>query len=1696
MGRRSTGISAGSNAAHHGGHGGATHNSNSSSSNAIVQQQLLLLEADPAHCVFLAKSLGRNDTELAALEKLHTQLRDLRQLIVERHGGESALFPDFEFDTTTYTTTPTTTNNNNNHTTNSSKEEADTSASDAGSEQNGDDNNNNNNKDHSKEREQELQILLQSFRVRLQLRRRLLNRLCRRLNRVAHFMDGETSNVVAPAPPRYGDIPFQFTNASGSGDGPLLTPEKQPQQQPSPQPSSSDVNIETFTLEQTRANATRKKLRTLRQSLPSDEARYRLDALVTLVTCATCTIVDADDAEAEARTTTHMTAEHETLQKEFELTREELEHLKDHDVGYEKVATVTVTTTTTTTTASSSSSKSRNNNSNSNSNGTGASKTKTITSSTVVKPASTITEGGCDGNMNTNEDDDHPPPDYTKISRGNPGIGATARSSAMSQKEKQTEHARWVQEVLQKIVEQPTFDELGMGLTDPANLYLGDERRRRALLPNANINPIKAETSTTGMVIQEEEDNVEDTQTSVPEESTSSSSSSTAVKVEEKDKDKMEEEEGTSGDGAAKPDKEEKEEDAAGNKDEEVMAEEKEIIKDETETESEPIASDGGAADMEVDADADATMTAASDETDPCTKAAVKEEEAAKVAQLEDPSKAAETEAQASSFNVNVSADTHVDVAEASADKALPVPAPVDYSKDSSETKKVETSTIATKDTEVGDTPASDGVVDQKNADAVAVAATTTAFGDETEKAIETDTADDVASSGVVSAAVKSVVEPAMEEQDEEEEACLGSSDAEKGPPNEKEETPPLEKNDDITDDDVPLKKEDDADADGKSAEEESNIGTAAAGKPSADTALAASGAVDDKDNNNEAATNTIAWDVVTTAVKGEANADNATKEVANADITSTTREIPAPVLFTSSSVTVTEHGIQWGAPQPTDLSAGQPFVKWGSFKVVSTATATPAPADSLAVPKKEESSGTEEEEKSKTTEKSSKEAEKKGEDSAEAAPASEIKDESNAEEEGEREKQDETSEDVDMEEEEDVSKGEEALKEEHTTDEAIKDTAPDKAEVEESEANVTADQDSSKMDIDESEEDEEESEKESEEDEEDADEESKTEDISDKEENGSEEDDEDGSDDNEDEDETSAGDQEEKKEEEEKVGGSSRSSTDKKSSKRKSTIAIVSALQKKKARLSLQPVPSFAQQDLKRIKAIQAQLIQASVQDHARKRVDEATSEYNATVKKSTELQGLKIRLQQDQQKMGAAARNKAQKLRNDFALEVAIAKSKWTRQKEDWGASKKARLYARLQGRRSQNGFGLASLEGYRDPCNPYERNVSAKSAVLQSYQGLMSSVEQQAMSTGSRRATTFTAVDAASEVAKFIGRTGQNQTFPTPATTPQFPFNVDMNLTTFPKFQAPTAPPEIDPTFLMKKQEEAQNVLTKQIRIVEDKFSTSEEERKRAWRKLQKLKNELEHGNTGGTSSQPQQSSSSRPSQHTSTPSSSAQSSTKPRSAAGTASRSSGRSSRTPSSRAASTTASAASARTPAAPMTSVQHRATSPRAQPPASATQSRPADATVGSAGPSATAASANPNSETPGGGGGDDAEEISVDQHGNKYAGKYTVEKVRERIFPDGSVKPVTMPKQNDKGLYYRPAGRQRKGMDWDAVNGRWIPIPGQVTRTAQVQVGMHVPAPSRQQQQPAPADMDMDMGTGTGDTGTGSSGTDVSAPP
>lgn len=54
---------------------------------------------------------------------------------------------------------------------------------------------------------------------------------------------------------------------------------------------------------------------------------------------------------------------------------------------------------------------------------------------------------------------------------------------------------------------------------------------------------------------------------------------------------------------------------------------------------------------------------------------------------------------------------------------------------------------------------------------------------------------------------------------------------------------------------------------------------------------------------------------------------------------------------------------------------------------------------------------------------------------------------------------------------------------------------------------------------------------------------------------------------------------------------------------------------------------------------------------------------------------------------------------------------------------------------------------------------------------------------------------------------------------------------------------------------------------------------------------------------------------------------------------------------------------------------------------------------------------------------------------------KYSAARIRERTGEDGSMAPVSEPKRDSNGLFMKPPGRGRKGMNWDPHRGIWVAL-------------------------------------------------------
>lgn len=136
-----------------------------------------------AHRNFLARALERNDTEIMALTELNKSLHKAKESIIE--SCSEVVLLDLGSGRLTLI---------NDELHEEKIEQVDGSEEES---------------HHLSPAQKELCV---DFLLRMKLRRKLLNRLARRLNRIAHAMDGE--DVAPPPPPRYGDLSLNIDPAA------------------------------------------------------------------------------------------------------------------------------------------------------------------------------------------------------------------------------------------------------------------------------------------------------------------------------------------------------------------------------------------------------------------------------------------------------------------------------------------------------------------------------------------------------------------------------------------------------------------------------------------------------------------------------------------------------------------------------------------------------------------------------------------------------------------------------------------------------------------------------------------------------------------------------------------------------------------------------------------------------------------------------------------------------------------------------------------------------------------------------------------------------------------------------------------------------------------------------------------------------------------------------------------------------------------------------------------------------------------------------------------------------------------------------------------------------------------------------------------------------------------------------------------
>lgn len=339
------------------------------------------------HRAFLIRSLERNDVDMAALMELNHSLESVKVAILRTcAGGELTLLNLGEGRLTL-------------------DPEGETLQK----------------SDDDVQLPEEGQELCVDFLLRMKLRRKLLNRLARRLNRVAHAMDG--ADVEPPGPPKYGDLRLHvdphevqaFAELSARQDLALRTMELQREQQ------SMEASIHRQPRAPTTTTTTSAELGTIHSA---DEKDTLSDENLIMETNPPepGPEVIKSHREPESTTMDGTGAAVSTPSSPLDVATPDYEVLRSYDHAYEKVVDA---------------------------------KTGTFKFTVLDRPTE-VEE------------------DYVKIRYG-AGIGAVHRS--MSIREKEAEFVRWQTSLLNRIPDQPTFQEVGI----ENRVFLLHERRAKAL---------------------------------------------------------------------------------------------------------------------------------------------------------------------------------------------------------------------------------------------------------------------------------------------------------------------------------------------------------------------------------------------------------------------------------------------------------------------------------------------------------------------------------------------------------------------------------------------------------------------------------------------------------------------------------------------------------------------------------------------------------------------------------------------------------------------------------------------------------------------------------------------------------------------------------------------------------------------------------------------------------------------------------------------------------------------------------------------------------------------------------------------------------------------------------------------------------------------------------------------------------------
>jgi hypothetical protein len=372
----------------------------------------------------------------------------------------------------------------------------------------------------------------------------------------------------------------------------------------------------------------------------------------------------------------------------------------------------------------------------------------------------------------------------------------------------------------------------------------------------------------------------------------------------------------------------------------------------------------------------------------------------------------------------------------------------------------------------------------------------------------------------------------------------------------------------------------------------------------------------------------------------------------------------------------------------------------------------------------------------------------------------------------------------------------------------------------------------------------------------------------------------------------------------------------------------------KKKRPISLMAVPSFYDQDLKRIRMVHSDLLASSLQDHARRRLADATREYNTALRASTECVERRQKYQLQIQSLTAETNALKTKLKNDYDVDCAVAKSRWLKRKHEFDRQRMDAVFPSRWGHMPEGTHYTRAYATRHD-------QISNPVAVCLS--------------------DIVDAIDMA--------------------------YNGQIQLDFFHERFVPPSKAQlqgaiVDPSTgetILQRNDRLEKSCKREIAKLTASLTTCEQDRHRAWKKLLKTKAEFDIPH------------------HVTNP---------------------------------------AGQRSRVHLDMSNYHMIPCPHMQ--QSTMQPVPAETGVHRSAAYVPTRSVPPPVDgcvavsTPAG--------TDSDTKEDGLLSKYSSARVKERIASDGSVMPASEPKKGKDGLYARPAGRTRKGMEWDPLRGIWVP--------------------------------------------------------